>query len=44
MEISTSKEPDFLEYVRNLNGEIELIEALKLSLVKINDIDWTGSA
>lgn len=33
------KNPAFLEYVLKLNGDIELTEAFKLSLRKINDID-----
>ncbi|MEH0156821.1 DinB family protein [Limibacter armeniacum] len=33
------KNPAFLEYVLKLNGDIELTEALKLSLERINEID-----
>ncbi|NNG27282.1 MAG: DinB family protein [Ignavibacteriaceae bacterium] len=33
------KNPAFLEYVLMLNGDIELTEAFKLSLKKINEID-----
>lgn len=36
---NTKKNPEFLAYVYLLNGEIEPLEALKLSLVKINDLD-----
>lgn len=35
----TKKNPDFLAYVLTLNGDIELLEALKLSLVAINDLN-----
>lgn len=35
----TKKNPKFLEYVYELNEGIELSEALKLSLKKIDDID-----
>ena len=35
----TKKNPAFLEYVYKLNEGIELTEALKLSLEKIDDID-----
>jgi len=35
----TKKNPEFLEYVYKLNEGIELTEALKLSLKKIDDID-----
>lgn len=33
------KNPEFLEYVYKLNGGAELMEALKLSLKEIDDID-----
>ncbi|WP_417785157.1 DinB family protein [Tenacibaculum sp.] len=33
------KKSNFLEYVLELNGDIELIEALELSLKEINNID-----
>ena len=33
------KNPEFLEYVFELNGDVELTNALELSLRKINDID-----
>lgn len=35
----TNKRPAFLEYVRKLNGEVELSEALKLSLTAIDNLD-----
>jgi hypothetical protein len=35
----TKKDPEFLEYVYKLNEGIELTEALKLSLKKIDEID-----
>ncbi len=35
----TKKDPEFLEYVYELNEGIELTEALKLSLKEINDIN-----
>lgn len=35
----TKKNPEFLEYVLKLNGDIELKEALELSLEKINDLN-----
>jgi hypothetical protein len=35
----TKKEPEFLKYVYKLYENIELIDALKLSFKKINDID-----
>lgn len=38
-ETRDKKNPEFLEYVLKLNGDIELTEAFKLSLKKINDID-----
>lgn len=37
----TKKNPDFLEYVYQLNEGIELNEALQLSLKKIDDLDIT---
>lgn len=37
--LETKKNPKFLEYVYKLNEGIELKEALKLSLKKINEID-----
>ena len=33
------KNPDFLEYVFKLNGDIELNEALQVSLKQINELD-----
>ena len=39
MENSETNNPDFLENVYKLNEGTELIEALKLSLKEINDID-----
>ncbi len=39
MERSKANQPDFLAYVLNLNGEVELPESLRLSLVTINDIN-----
>ncbi|MEN7548163.1 DinB family protein [Rapidithrix thailandica] len=33
------KNPEFLEYVLKLNGDIDLTDAFKLSLKTINDID-----
>ncbi len=38
-ESGTKKNPEFLEYVYELNEGVELKEALKLSLKKINEID-----
>ena len=35
----TKKDSDFSEYVLKLNGDIELSEALKLSLKEINNLD-----
>ncbi len=35
----TKKNPEFLEYVLKLNGDIELKEAFELSLKRINDLD-----
>lgn len=37
--LNKKKNPDFLAYVSLLNGEIGLLEALRLSLKKVNDID-----
>lgn len=37
----TKKDSEFLDYVLELNGDVELTDALKLSLKKINDIDIT---
>lgn len=38
-ESAIKKSPDFLAYVRELNGDIGLTEALKRSLMEINGID-----
>lgn len=38
-EQETKKNPDFLEHVLQLNGAIELKDALGLSLERINDLD-----
>lgn len=35
----TKKNPEFLEYVLTLNGDIELNEAFELSLTKISELD-----
>lgn len=35
----TKKDPEFLKYVLELNGDVDLTNALKSSLEKINDID-----
>ncbi len=39
METETKKDPEFLKYVYQLNEGVELTEALKLSLEKIDEID-----
>ncbi|RSC93490.1 DinB family protein [Tenacibaculum singaporense] len=39
MKQETKKNPEFLEYVLKLNGDIELKEALELSLKRIDDLD-----
>lgn len=36
---TTQKEPEFLEYVFQLNEEHELLDALNLSLIVINELD-----
>ncbi len=35
----TMKNPEFLEYVLKLNGDIELNDAFEISLKNINDLD-----
>src|SRR5690554_4700446 len=37
--IETNKRPAFLEYVRELNGDVELMEALTSSLTAIENLD-----